>query len=239
MPPQNWQQVTDLHLDKDWTDEVQGVAHDGENWIFSCNANQSKPGHKDKSIYVFEGGKPLLNNNWKSRIVYYRDVGYPIAGTTENDSHWGQLTYYNGFIYVSHFWENGARKGQGNVVVFEDKGGYLEFHKWIELGMVTPSDGGAPFFPEFQSINPWDGYFYTCRGGPNTREFYAHDPETGEWKQDKVLKFSGGEQKAIIVTTTPDGWGYEDVIVDLPSVVQGACFSPNGHLYIACDVRLT
>ena len=86
--PQNWQAVSDIFLDQHWTEEVQGVAWDGRNWIFSCNARQSKPGHKDKAIYVFAGGAPLKDDNWISRIVYYRDVSYPIAETTEEDSHW-------------------------------------------------------------------------------------------------------------------------------------------------------
>src|SRR5262249_42737200 len=81
-----------------------------------------------------------------------------------------------------------------------------------------------------------------------------HDPETGEWKDRKTLKFSGGEQKTIVMSDsvvaglpspkkgTPFGGApivHNTVVVDLPSGVQGACFSPNGHLYVACDVRLT
>jgi len=250
--PANWLQVGDIFVDAYWTDEVQGVAWDGHHWIFSCNANQSKPGANDKAIYVFNSGQPLKDGNWMCRIAY-KDVPHPIAGTQENDDHWGQVTYHNGFVYVSHFWESGPWKDRSNVVVFKDNGGYLAYHNWIKLGKVTPSDGGDPFYPEFQAINPWDGYLYACRGGPNTREFYAHDPETGDWKDRKTLKFSGGEQKAIVTSDsvvvdplspnqgTPFGGVHivhNPVAVDLPSEVQGACFSPNGHLYIACDVRL-
>jgi hypothetical protein len=54
-----WQQVSDIPRDESWTDEVQGVAWDGENWIFSCNANQKKPGAKDKAIYVFKAGSNI------------------------------------------------------------------------------------------------------------------------------------------------------------------------------------
>src|SRR4051812_7435883 len=62
--PQNWQQVSDLHYDENWTDEVDGVGWDGANWIFSCNARQSKPGANHKAIYVFKGGQPLKDDNW-------------------------------------------------------------------------------------------------------------------------------------------------------------------------------
>jgi hypothetical protein len=232
----------EIYRDEYWTDEVQGVAWDGSNWIFSANANQSKPGHNDKALYVFEGGSKLKDDQWLDRIDY-KDVPHPIA-STEDDDHWGQLTYYDGFVYVSHFWQSGPLEGEKNVVVFKDDNGHLTFHKWIELGKVKPSDGGKAFYPEFQAINPWNGYLYTCKGGLNTTEFYIHDPESGKWMgdpesgkaigKDAVLKFSGGEKKAISFDDSQLAF----VPVDLPSNVQGACFSPNGHLYIACDVGL-
>ena len=224
----------EIHRDEYWTDEVQGVAWDGLNWIFSANANQGKPGHNDKALYVFKGGSKLKDDQCYSRIDY-KDVPHPIE-STEDDDHWGQLTYYNGFVYVSHFWETDIWKGRTsrtNVVVFKDDDSHLEYYNWIQLKEVTPSDGGKPFYPQFQAINPWNGYLYTCHGDVNTKEFYAHDPKNGEWMgKDTTLRFSGGEKKARIFI--PPGF----VDVDLPSNVQGACFSPNGHLYIACDVLL-
>lgn len=163
------------------------------------------------------------------------DINKAIAGY----GHWGQLTYYNGFVYVAHYWESGPNYRKTNVVVFRNDEGILRYEKWIKLEDVSPSDGGEKFYPEFQAINPWDGFLYTGHGGVNTREFYAHYREdtphgkAGEWT-GKVLKFSGGEQKAfaLLVPFQPPS------IVDLPSKVQGACFSPNGHLYCACDVYL-
>ena len=206
----SWQQVSDDHLDKYWTDEVQGVAFDGENWIFSCDARQSKPGHNDKAIYVFKGGQPLNDGNWICMIAY-KDIPHPIGGLHESDDHWGQLTCYNGFVYVSHFWEGGSKKGQTNVVVFKNNSGYLEYDRWIALEAVNSS------YPEFQAINPWDGMLYTCFGGGDVSEFFLHDPDTGAWTR-KTFPLGGG-----------GGW--------LPRKVQGACFSPNGHLYVAVDSR--
>jgi hypothetical protein len=137
-------------------------------------------------------------------------------------------------VYVSHFWQSGPLEGEKNVVVFKDDNGQLKYDRWIKLGKVTPTDGGHAFYPEFQAINPWNGYLYTCKGGLHTKEFYAHDPENGNWMgKDTTLRFSGGEKKAIKLEF-PEG----PVAVELPSNVQGACFSPNGHLYVACDVRL-
>jgi hypothetical protein len=133
----------------------------------------------------------------------------------ESDDHWGQLTYYNGFVYVSHFWEGGPKQGQTNVVVFKNNSGSLEYYDWIELGPVSSR------YPEFQAINPWDGMLYTCLGGEDdVSEFFLHfsdGPDKGAWT-GKTLPLGGGG-------------GF------LPRRVQGACFSPNGHLYVAVDTR--
>jgi hypothetical protein len=210
--PQNWEQVSDIFRDDFWTDEVQGVAWDGENWIFSCDAFQKKPGVNDKAIYVFKGGQPIGDDKWICRINF-KDVPHPIAGMHESDDHWGQLCYYNGFIYVSHFWENGPKKGQTNVVVFRDNGGQLQFERWIELEQVNSSDGWTGY-PEFQAINPWDGKFYTWANDPNSHEFFIHNLD-GKWEGKKTFSLLGY-------------W---------PDEVNGAAFSPNGHLYVAVDKR--
>lgn len=218
--PQNWVMVYSPFIDEKWTEEVQGVAWDwdGSNWIFSCNANQTKRvvGVRHKALYVFKGGSPLKDDTWTSALEYY-NVPHPIAGTNESDDHWGQLSYYDGFVYVSHMWEPAeAKDGKTSVVVFKNEGGYLKFSKWIELDQVTTSDGWTGY-PEFQAINPWDGKIYTCQGrGSVTKEFFIHDLN-GKWDGKKTLPLNG----------------------TLPQAVQGAAFSPNGHLYVAVDARFT
>jgi len=103
------------------------------------------------------------------------------------------------------------------VVVFKNNGGNLQYDHWIPLDQVTSSDGRKGY-PEFQAINPWDGKFYSCLGGGYVHEFFVHDPDTGQWEgKKKVFPLSGL----------------------LPHEVQGACFSPNGHLYIVVDTRFT
>lgn len=214
--PQNWQQVSDIPYDEFWTDEVQGVGWDGLNWIFSCDANQDKPDVNEKSIYVFIGGQSLKDGTWFHRVLY-KDVPNPIAGLKESDDHWGQVTCHNGFVYVSHFWSGGPKQNQSNVVIFKNNGGILEFQKWIALEQVICSDGKT-LYPEFQAINPWDGKFYSCRGDGNfVSEFFIHNPETGYWEGKKTFPLSGL----------------------LPLKVQGACFSANGHLYVAVDTRFS
>ncbi len=209
--PQNWQQVSDIFRDDFWTDEVQGVGWDGSNWIFSCNANQKKPDVNDKSIYVFKGGQSLKDNGWICRIAY-KDVPHPFAGLHESDDHWGQLTCYNGFVYVSHFWSDEAPYDGSNVVVFKNNGGNLQYQNWIPLDQVTSSDGLQTGYPEFQAINPWDGKFYSSFGG-TVPEFFIHELD-GKWT-GKTFHLNGY----------------------MPRKIQGACFSPNGHLYVADDTR--
>lgn len=208
----SWSQVSDIFRDDFWTDEIQGVAWDGSNWIFSADAAQLKPGHNDKAIYVFKGGQPLGDNKWVS-MLKYKDVPHPIPGTTENDDHWGQLCFFKGSVFIAHFWAGGP-KDTANVVVLNDKSGVLEFSKWIELEKPTSSDGKRTERAEFQAINPWDGMFYTCFGSGDINELFVHDPNTGKWT-GKSLKLH-------------------------PSVsqVQGACFSPNGHIYIGTNATL-
>lgn len=207
---QSWSQVSDIFRDDDWTDEVQGVAWDGSRWIFSANANQLKPGHNDKAIYVFEGGKTLADGNWLSRLNF-KDVPHPASGTTESDDHWGQVCFFDGLVHISHFW-NSPKHG-ASVFVFKDKNGVLQFSRWIELDEPASPTDGRHEKAEFQAINPWDGALYTCFGSGDIHEFFIHDPNSGKWT-GKTLKF------------------------DAPvTQVQGACFSPNGHLYIASNRR--
>jgi len=206
---EGWHQVSDIFRDDFWTDEVQGVAWNGTHWLFSTNANQAKPDVEDKAIYVFKGGDTLGDGNWTTRVKF-KNVPHPIAGQQESDDHWGQLTFHDGRVFVAHFWAGGPLDS-ANVVVFKSDGGTLSFERWIELDKPTSPTDGTHDRAEFQAINPWDGMFYTCFGGGTIHEFFKHDPDTGKFTGD-VLKLNPPITK-----------------------VQGACFSPNGHLYIASN----
>jgi hypothetical protein len=216
----SWSQVAEIYRDDFWTDEVQGVAWDGANWIFSTNANQEKPGSRHKALYVFKGGQPLGDDLWISTLRYI-DVPHPVAGAHEDDDHWGQITYFNGFVYVAHFWNSGPfqpgprGKGSRNVVRFRDTGGTLSFDKWIQLDQARASDGSnRTDLVELQGINPWDGMFYTCFGSGAINELFIHDPETGDWT------------------------GRSLALNPAIEAVQGACFSPNGHIYLSTNGKV-
>ena len=99
-------------------------------------------------------------------------------------------------------------------MVFRSDGPNLTYKGWIELNRPTSPTTGRKDNAEFQGINPWDGMFYTCFGSDEIHEFFKHDPLTGEFT---------GETLALQVPVRK---------------VQGACFSNNGHLYIASNVTL-
>jgi hypothetical protein len=208
----DWSEPPDIYRDEAWTDEVQGVDWDGNNWIFSTNANQAKPGARDKAIYVFPNHASLKDDSWSQEIPYHT-VPHPLDDTDEGDDHWGQITYYQGHVYVAHFWDNDDPRFPGNaqVVVFKDNGGSLSYDRWIELDKpVSPVPPHRQDRAEFQAINPWDGMLYTCFGDGELTEFFVHDMQG---------KFTGK-----VLPLTPK-----------VSAVQGACFTPNGHLFISTN----
>lgn len=136
--------------------------------------------------------------------------------------HIGQITYHDGYLYVSHYSD-----GPSQVIVLQFDGN--QFHlvrivQVLEQIHTSPSTGASIARLEFQDLNPWDGLLYTCGGcmdGQPVYEFFKHDPETGLFKR----RADNGE---------PDTLRLSSPIFN----VQGACFSPNGHLYVSEDIRM-
>jgi hypothetical protein len=144
--PRNWQEVLDNRLDEHLTYEVQGVAWDGQHYIFSCNANQKKPGHKDKAIYVFEAGKIFKDDNWKRRVVYDEEpIAYPVGGTKRERSSLG-LSNHNGFVYVAHYWKEWDVI---NIVIFEEEGGNLDFKGGFSLRLRLAENNEIEFTSKY------------------------------------------------------------------------------------------
>jgi hypothetical protein len=213
----DWSETPDINRDEDWTDEVQGVAWDGSHWLFSCNARQSKPGTNDKALYVFPSGSDFMDGSW-SQMLSYKDVPHPDVGVTthESDDHWGQLTFFEGQVFVSHMWDTDDPHFPSTcrAFVFDDNGGSLSFSRWFEIeNPVSPKDGRSAR-AELQGINPWDKMLYTCFGGGEISEFFIHERiglNAGDWT---------GEVLPIVPSVTH---------------VQGATFTPNGHLFISTN----
>lgn len=200
---EDWQQVSDIHIDENWTEECQGVAWDGVHWIFSSNGSGGL-GSNPKGLYIFNGGTPFKDDN----IVRTIDLRKIL-----NVDHIGQLCFYEGSLYISHLANNYT-----SIIVFKDNNGSLEYSKEIILEKVTSPTTGFTDKVEFQAINPWDGMAYTCFGNPEMDyyELFIHDLNSGKWT---------GRTLQLTSPNAPIGR------------VQGAFFSSNGHLYVACDRR--
>lgn len=211
--PTAWNQLHEVFVDESWTQKCNGVVVSGEHWIFSSNgsANPLAPEPTAKGLYVFKVGGTLRDDDIVSKFVL---EDHHIPGGV---GHVGQLSIHNGTIYLSHFNGLGAQ-----VVVFQDNNGSLELVNAIQLDRPRKDQtvDGRDDLVEFQAVNPWDGMFYTSFGSGTIHEFFMHHPATG--------KFTGRSLRFDIPILDPDDF--------FP--VQGACFSPNGHLYVASNMKL-
>ncbi|MBI5533959.1 MAG: hypothetical protein HY898_14655 [Deltaproteobacteria bacterium] len=218
--PQCWRSIARDTYDKNWTDEVQGVACDQSHWFFSTNSRQLKLGSTPQGIYVFKVG-PKLDNQVAS--IAFKDL--PKTFNKRDDEHWGQISYAEDRLYVAYYCYIAENEKRTAVAVFAWDGKQLAFERWILLEPI--SDGTSTYYPEFQCISPASDLLYSCKGGPNPGVFHAHDPSTGKVVLGKEIRFTGGEGLGL------HGNGAQ---VDIPSEVQGACISPNGHVYMTCNV---
>lgn len=208
-----------------WTKECQGVAWDGNYWIFSNNSQ--------KQLYVFNGGIDDENIIFQKNIteVLPSEFRWDQEGTNlelyypdlepGGLNHFGQLCFYNGYIYVSHY-----NDPNSHIFVFKDNNGVLEYERTITLEIPTSPIDGRTQKAEFQAINPWDGKAYTCFGDGFIDVLFIHylNNESGK-KAGELVRDEYGKNKTLNL--------------EIPCLtVQGAAFSANGHIYIACDTRL-
>jgi hypothetical protein len=203
-----WQQIQDIPLkNSDWTKKCNGVAYDGQYWIFSSN--------ETKCLYIFKSGTPLNDGNIYNTFPF--NNRHLPSGGGEID-HIGQITFHNGFIYVAHFNQN------AHVFVLSCQNGYIDYVKCISLARVNER------LAEFQTINPWDGQLYTSYGDGEIRELFIHDL-TG--------KFTGESLKLKTPIPPERSLNLDTVFGKINKTyypIQGACFSPNGHLYISSNI---
>jgi hypothetical protein len=225
--PGGWSQVDDLHLDEDWTQGCQGVVFDGARWIFSSNgsANPAALDVTPKALFLFDADGPLDDDH----VVGTFRLGPHIPAI----DHVGQLCIDDDHIYVSHFNDKSS-----HVIVIKNNHGTLEYVDRIEVWR----EGSALELPkhptthqtnrlEFQAVNPWDKNFYTSFGAAPVDQFFSHDPKTGAWTGKSItLDVPIKPVLPFLIGGILDPHEYP---------VQGAVFSPNGHLYVASNVRFT
>jgi hypothetical protein len=231
-----------------WTDECQGVACDGKHWFFTAHSGRHGCG---LYIFNFDPVKNLRKStshdnglsdddilNAYSLQVFGQLCGGldPLSGQIRYGPKWcrghlGPVTYHDGFLYVAHYMglptDSDAStqvivlKVDGNQVDLVLQAGQLPYVDLEEYtGRPSPSYPDTPSIArlEFQGLNPWDGLLYSCgcMDGQPVYEFFKHDPTTG-----RLIRRPDG-----MPDTLPLGQGG---VMN----VQGACFSPNGHLYIS------
>jgi hypothetical protein len=229
----SWTQVQDLNrAHQNWVDEVQGVTWDGANWIFSCNSAQLKPYSLDKSLFVFEGGSKLYDSEWKQQVVYYK-LAHPYS-TDENKNHYGPPIYYNNQVFIGFFFnDKSPHKGEKYVLRFDDVNGFLQNPYWIKIQPISnPDKPNEQIIPELVAINPWDGCMYLCLGEVNPKRAFIYDLNGNYLK--RYLTFFGGENRCAYTILT--NGGIVTYKYDMPSNIQGGCFTPNGHFFISCDI---
>lgn len=208
--PAEFHQATEKSLDKDWTEECQGVIWDGAHWIFSTDGSKDAGGllvgGSPKALYTFNGN---TNFNNPDQVFVIAEVHpFKAAGTVEAKiptpsfpwiHHVGPMVYHNGLVYVDHWNSLG-----GQLIVFQNNNGSLSYVKWIHL----ESAGGERV--GMVGINPWDDRIYTSLGGTLIDRLFIHGMD--------------GKRVGEMPLTPPINDG---------AFVQGGVFSPNGHLYIS------
>lgn len=191
--------------------EVSNILVD-EKWTEECQGVTW-----DGSHWIFSSNGSLWFGGSSPKALYVFEGGTPLkqenmlnyrdlADDIPDIEHVGQVCFHKGSIYLSHYTTNEHGRAGSQAVVFKMHYTQPRYHDIIPLTKVISPSTGKESFPEFQAINPWDGLLYSSNGG---NEFFTHEPD-GEWTGN---------------TLTLDMWTWP--------WIQGTCFSPNGHMYIA------
>jgi len=170
--PTTWQETHgNKGEDQNWTEECQGVATDGEYWIFSSNGSTGA-GSNPRALYFFPYGIKLTDDNIKRMINL--DSLFPEL------HHIGPVSYHDNHLYVSH-WKESQPSDQALIFVRTSSGYAVD--RVVDIKPVT-SDTGETFTPEFQAYDPISGLLATMRGRYDDWQYkvFFHDATSGEWR---------------------------------------------------------
>jgi hypothetical protein len=149
-----------------------------------------------------------------ARRAIYRYVGGGNAETVldlrkKYGNHLGDVDFANGKLFCA------MEEPQGVLVVEAASGTVVGYWKLkSELGDGPPPQGDSM---PWCAVNPWNKLLYSSEFGSDKpiETVYAYDPANGFKNKKKA-----------------------DLHLAQPTrKVQGGCFSPNGHLYLATDER--
>lgn len=214
--PLNWSRGPETFADEDWSEECQGITFDGQRFVTSSDGTWV---HPEKSGFWSNLPNPGWSLDRSPKALYFfkkgsygfrdDDVdGIFHLGGDQND-HLGDIDFFDGSVHCAL---DRAGGGTDCLVVTPIPGGGGWFSSSVPI--ATGDSGQGNDFP-WCAVNPWNGLLYSSKftdepGG--VREIYAYDRGTGQW---------AGTQRTIHLSHPADG-------------VQGGCFSPMGHLYLAC-----
>jgi hypothetical protein len=167
-----FQQVSDIYLDEDWTDEVQGCATDGAHWFFTSN--------NPRKLYVFNAGQPLHDGNIV-RSFPFVTVAVPGGDVgSVKDAHIGQFELFESKFYVSYFDAHGTY-----VIILDrepvDDTVHITYDRQFLLEVPTSPTNGRREPVQFLCVMPWDRTFLTCFGSGIIDVLFIHDLATGKW----------------------------------------------------------
>lgn len=179
-----WRKTSEESIsNRDFTEECQGVTHDGLNWYFSSNKNPLI-GSDKRGIY-------RLSNDFRELAFF----GIDFTG----HRHIGDIDFYNGQIYAAMeqpaaiFWVNDSFSRHGRSTLKASNG-----------AEPSPQGNSLPWC----AINPWNGWLYSSRFGDANRaaetEIYAYDPDL-DFRHVSTLNISHGLKRIQGGCFSPNG----------------------------------
>jgi hypothetical protein len=201
--------------DENWSEECQGITFDGERFITSSDGTWV---HAKKSGFWSNVPNPGWTLNRSPKALYFFRTGtyrfkdddidgvFQLGGEAED--HLGDIDFFEGSIYCAVSPAHGGARCL--VVQPNPDGGW-----WSSSVEIATEESGQGSDWPWCAVNPWNGFLYSSRfevEPDGVREIYAYDRATGEWM---------GPERTIRLS-------------DPAHNIQGGCFSPRGHLYLAC-----
>lgn len=195
----------------DWYGRLQGIAHSHDHWFFT----QLRSLHKFHVSTDLESGA--------SQAV--ASTTMPAELSSLHCDHFGDIDYVShdgsGYILVPVEGDHEPCKSEPRLAVFLDDGSLTYIGSAV---LSNQRHNGSKAHAGWIAFDPIDGLLYTSgphigRGSPVRR--YAID-------LDRLTSGEVAIQPAVDLVLLADGQS-----IEIPSWMQGGCFSPAGHLFIA------
>lgn len=214
-----------------WSEELNGVCHDKDNWFFTQNGNLWKfpithriPSTcKTADVFITNEGAVTVNNvkrqiYKRSTWVYKRINAGVIQDVPVNHMHMGDIDHYNGYVFVPAYNDSGAKNCR--IMVFRASDLSLVSEQYIKR-----EDGKDFSSIGWLAINPNNGMLYTS--DKHIRSYNAD-----EYSRIQIYKI-GDVTKAGALTFHSSACVYDEYgnVLDRDHM-QGGCFDDNNHLHI-------